>query len=219
MITGLLALGVAQVKSRRTQEVIGYVYTESNDVGQLQRWLLYRNPENDFELGPPPDHMVGWTLREWQANVPSLWRGRSYYVWAQNKLYLYGGTYDGITWTRIPPASRLPKPTYPEVGDGPLQLDPTGGKLLDVVDPARGAHGIAFCVGGLAQESSDEYWMLPAQFQPAGKSARVAISVGQQDAKDLEQFVQVANRSWGPGGAFVITGCINHEGTAAPAFP
>ncbi|MDC0746718.1 hypothetical protein [Polyangium mundeleinium] len=209
--TGLLDLGAAEVVDRTTGELLGYVFTLASGKGQLQRWLLFRDPRNELEIRPPPASMASFTLADWQAQVPSLWRPNGYYVWAQADVYPHGET-----WTQIPPASALPEPSFPERPGSNYQLDYTGGKVIDVLQ--EDWRGSAYVVRGLSQTSSIEYWSLPARYRPAG-STRAVVSVGTEEATSLDAFVRLANTSWGPGCKFVITGCLNHHGTAAPFAP
>lgn len=215
--TGQLDLGLAQITRRNGTEVIGYVYTVPSGKGQLQRWLLFCNPDNSFDIKPPPKDMSSWTLGDFQANVPKLWRPNAYYVWAQADLYRQGQTYNGVTWTQIPPAANLPAPTYPDVSGASFQLDPTGCRVIDISGNAL--TGMAYTVGGISDTSSVEYWMLPSGFQPAGASASAGVSVGAQSATSLQDFVTTANRSFSAGAAFAITGCVNYTGQRAPAHP
>jgi hypothetical protein len=217
MSTGLLQLGAVQVFSRGTEEVIGYAYTVESGAGQLQRWLLYRNPHNAFEIKPPPASMAGWTLSDWQAEVPRLWRPGSFYVWAQADIYQHGGTYGELTWTRIPPDSKLPLPSYPPVTKGPFQLDPTGFRVLEVRQES--SIGLAYSIGGLEDDLSAEYWMLPAGFQPAGAGREAEIALGAEEARSLDGFIDAANQRWSAGCLFVITGCVNRRGETAPGAP
>jgi hypothetical protein len=218
MSTGPLQPGLVQVASRETGEVVGYAYTVENGAGQLQRWLLYGNPHNSFEVKPPPASMAGWTLAQWQAEVPRLWRPGSFYVWAQADVYQHGGTYHGRTWTQIPAAAALPPETYPPGSKGPFQLDPTGFRVLDVRQATLS--GLAYSIGGLEDAASVEYWMLPAGYQPAGGGDRAAgIAGGTEQATSLDDFIGAANQRWGSGCLFVIVGCVNHHGTAPPGAP
>ena len=121
-----------------------------------------------------------------------------------------------MTWTQIPRAGALPPVRYPEVEGADLQLDPMGGKVLEVFQ--EGCCGVVFTVGSLMDASNAEYWMLPAGYQPTG-SAASKVAVGTEDAKSLQDFIDVANRSWGPGCALVITGCVNYRGETAPRAP
>jgi hypothetical protein len=216
--TGLLDLGVAEVADRRTGELLGYVFTEASGKGQLQRWLLFRHPQNEFEVRLPPAsaNMTNWSLAEWQARVPSLWQPNGYYVWAQADVYRHGETYDGVTWTEVPKAASLPSPTFPERPGSKYQLDYLEGKLIDV---RQGDWlGRAYVVRGLTVESGIEYWSLPAQYQAAG-SARTSVAVGAGEATSLDAFVDITNRTWAAGCTFLITGCLNYHGTAAPFSP
>ncbi|KYF94197.1 hypothetical protein BE20_07170 [Sorangium cellulosum] len=195
--------------------MIGYAYTVENGLGQLQRWLLYRDPQNEFVVGPPPASMRDWSLADWQEGVKRLWRPGSYYVWAQADLYRHGGTYHGVTWHRIPAADRLPPPTfYPSA---PRQLDP-GGRIIEVRQSLK-VHGLAFSVRGLADASSVEYWLLPEAYQPAGRAAPATISVGARQASSLAAFIDVANQSWASGCTLAITGCVNHHQQIPPVKP
>ncbi|MDI1442462.1 hypothetical protein [Polyangium sp. 6x1] len=214
--TGLLDLGAAEIVDRRTGELLGYAFTVAHGKGQLQRWLLFRHPQNELEIRPPPAAMANWSLADWQASVPGLWRPNGFYVWAQADVYQQGGTYDGVTWTQLPPASRLPKPTFPERPGSNYQLDWTG-KVADVLQ--EDWRGRAFVVRGLTQASSIEYWSLPARYQPAGNTRTAAVAVGVEEASSLDVFVEECNRTWSSGGTFVITGCINYHGPAAPFAP
>src|SRR5262245_35517668 len=74
IVTGPLRLGAAQVYSRDTGELIGYAFAEAHGGGQLQRWVLYRSPQNSFDIRRPPANMESWTVSDWQANVAGLWR-------------------------------------------------------------------------------------------------------------------------------------------------
>ncbi|WP_437667288.1 hypothetical protein [Sorangium sp. So ce1182] len=215
MLKGQLALGAVQIVNAGSDEVIGYAYTVENGLGQLQRWLLHRDPQNEFVVRPPPASMLGWSLADWQAGVKSLWQPGSYYVWAQADLYRHGGTYNGVTWTRLPAASKLPPPTY--YPSAPRQLDPDG-RIIELRQLQR-ALGLAFAVRGLADASSIEYWLLPEAYEPAGRSVSAAISVGARQAGSLDAFIDVANQSWAPGCTFAITGCVNHHLQTPPTRP
>lgn len=214
--TGLLDLGATEIVERRTGELLGYAFTVESGKGQLQRWLLFRHPQNELEIRPPAASMANWSLADWQANVPSLWRPNGFYVWAQADVYRHGESNTDVTWTVIPAASDLPKPTFPERPGGNYQLDYTG-KVIDVLQ--ENWRGRAFVVRGLTQESSIEYWSLPARYQPAGSMGATAVSVGQEEASSLASFVEHCNRTWSSGSAFVITGCVNHHAAAAPFAP
>ncbi|WP_437819081.1 hypothetical protein [Sorangium sp. So ce1078] len=209
--TGQLTMGAVQIVSKDSSEVIGHAYTVANGGGQLQRWLLYRNPQNAFDVRPPPASTAGLSLEEWKSKVPGLWRPGSYYVFAQADLYRYGETHDGETWTRIPPASRLPPPSYYPAG--PRQLDPDG-RILDVLQ--GNFRGLAFSVLGLSNPNSVEYWMLPSAYVPAGGGATARVATGARAASSLQAFVDTANQSWAPGCTFAITGCVNYRGDKPP---
>lgn len=215
--TSLLDLGAAEVVDRQTGDLLGYVFTEANGNGQLQRWILFRNPQNELEIRPPPTSMAHWSLADWKAGVPALWRPNGFYVWAQADMYVHGGTYNGATWSQIPPASRLPEPSFPERPGSNYQLDYTGGKVLDVLQNDWRGH--AYVVRGLSQESSIEYWSLPASYQPAGNARAASVSVGLGNASSLDAFIDLANASFGAGCTFVITGCLNYHGSAVPFSP
>lgn len=215
-ITGQLAPGATQIISTEDGELIGYAYTEATPTGQLQRWILYRNPQNAFEVRPPSPAMASWSLGDWKASVPSLWKPGSFYVRAKADVYHHGETYGGVQWTQIPPASQLPDPSYPEGSGDPHQLDPVGGKVIQVSQ--GGDSGFAFTLDGLLDSSSAEYWMLPASFKAAGGSSTAAITKGSEDARSLDQFIDLANQSFGPGSQFVITGCVNYNGAQPPAM-
>ncbi|WP_437303848.1 hypothetical protein [Sorangium sp. So ce388] len=238
---GLLQSGAVQVVNPKNRQVIGYAFSVETERGQLQRWILFEHPHNTLDIEPPPEHMARWSLSDWRSNVAALWRPGSFYVWAQADVYRYGEAREQQKWAKIPPASRLPAPTYPDVGFSDFQLDPTGGRLLEVLQLRAGgvvlapnepleaagarlngampleARGLAFAVNGLLDPASTEYWMLPAAYEPAGKSAAVAIKTGTQKAGSLQEFIDVANQGWSPGSTFVITGCVNYRGDTVPA--
>jgi hypothetical protein len=215
-ISGLLKLGAAEVIDSKTGDRVGYVYTTAHGKGQTQRWLLYQNPQNYFEIRPPPDGMATWTLEMWQSRVPGLWQPNAYYVWAQADVYEYGQTYDDVLWTRIPLVDELPKPTFLEIPGTNYQLDYLNGKLIDLRQPD--ARGYAYVVRGLVEESSIEYWLLPEHYQPGG-SIRTTVATGNATASSLEEFVAHCQPRWLPGTAFVITGCLNYHNVDAPFAP
>ncbi|MDC3955179.1 hypothetical protein [Polyangium jinanense] len=214
--TGLLDLGASEIVDRNTGELLGYAFTVESGKGQLQRWLLFRHPQNELEIRPPAPAMATWSLADWQANVPSLWRPNGFYVWAQADVYRHGETYDGVTWAQIPSVSQLPKPTFPELPGSNYQLDYTG-KVADVLQ--ENWRGRAFVVRGLTQASSIEYWSLPARYQPAGSRGTTTVTVGTEEASSLDAFVEHSNRTWSTGSTFVITGCANYHGSATPFAP
>lgn len=214
--TGLLKLGLVRAVARGTGELIGHAFTIENGRGQLQRWLLYRSPQNDFEIHPPPADKAYWTLSDFQANVHELWRPGAHYVWAQADVYQHGGTYDGLTWTRIPPEGSLPDPTYPPL-PGELQLDPTPNNVLQVLQET--ATGLAYSIGGLGDAASVEYWLLSSGFQPAGGASSAAITPGTGSVGSLQSFLDSANELWGEGARLVITGCVNYTGEQPPSSP
>jgi hypothetical protein len=214
-MTGPLQLGAVQVVSP-TGEVIGFAFTTASGKGQMQRWLLYKDPGNALEVRPPPADKAGWTLADWQANVPSLWKPNSYYVWAQADVYEYGVTYGNHRWTTIP--SNLPQATYPKVpGLEPhAQLDPDPWKLIFVKQLM--VQGLVFTDGGMRHPSNVEYWMLPSGYKGAGATA-ASVATSTEDVRSLEGFVGAANQSWGAGCSFVVIGCINYTGEIAHAAP
>jgi len=160
--------------------------------------------------------MAQWSLEDWQRQVPSLWRPNGFYVWAQADVYEFGGTYGGVAWTRIPSADDLPKPSFPDRPGGSFQLDYLDGKLIDVRQ--EDGRGYAYVVRSIEEESSIEYWSLPTRYQPAG-ATRTDVVVGNEPATSLEGFVAHCQPSWAAGATFVITGCLNHHGAAAPFAP
>lgn len=213
--TGQLDLGVAEVTRQGTGEVIGYVYTVESGKGQLQRWLLLQNPGNSFEMRPPPESMKGMSLSDWQAEVASRWTSGATYVRAQADVYRHG---DGTnsTWTKIPLEGDLPLPTYPPTAGAPFQLDYTRTHALDIVQGVY--RGLAYSINGVKDLGNAEYWSLPAGFHPAGMSAVASVSPSSVSATSLQQFLNEANKSFGPGSAFVIIGCVNYKGAAPPAM-
>jgi len=232
MLNGQLSTGLVQVVAPGTGEVLGYAYTVPNGGGQLQRWLLYRNPQNTFDVVAPPAEMARWTLADWKANVPSLWRPDAYYVWAQADTYEYGRTYrheyDGghyeTQWDQIP--ADLPAANYPSEGSR-YQLDPTGWNVINVLQWASNLWGMAWAEDGLRDAAAAptgrarnrEYWFLPAGFQPAGGDRRTSVAVGTLEAGSLDRFVDLARQRWAPGAVLTITGCCNYFNAEPPAMP
>ncbi len=214
--TGLLDLGAAEVVDRNTGELLGYVFTVPSGAGQLQRWLLFRNPKNELEIRPPPAAMAQWSLDVWQKHVVGMWKPNGYYVWAQADVYKYDGIYGGVKWRAIPTASHLPTASFPERPGGSYQLDYLDGKVFDVRQ--NEIVGRAYVVRGISDESSIEYWSLPARYQPAGK-VHAAVSVGTETAASLDGFVEQCQASWSVDATFIITGCLNYHGSAAPFAP
>lgn len=224
MPNGQLSTGLVQVVAPATRELLGYAYTEATEGGQLQRWLLYRDPQNTFDIVAPPAEMARWTLADWRGSVPALWRPGAFYVWALTTVYEYGQIYNGVRWDRIP--DPLPAPRYPEQGDS-FQLDPTGYHVINVLQWVSDQWGMAYTSGGLrdaaaASEGTGqnvEYWFLPAGFRPAGGAGRTSIAVGTLRADNLQGFVALANERWGLGAVFAITGCKNYVNDVPPAEP
>jgi hypothetical protein len=214
--TGQLALGLVQAVERGTGALIGYAFTVANERGQLQRWLLHRPPHNDFEIHPPPPDKAGWTLADFQASVPLLWKPGSYYVWAQADLYRHGGTYNGVTWTHLPAAGAVPEPTYPPV-PGDLQLDPTPNKPVSAFQET--SVGLVYSMGGLENASSVEYWVLSPGFQPAGGASNVVVTAGTATVPSFQGFLDAASRLWSQGSVLAVTGCVNYTGVKAPTTP
>lgn len=225
MFNGQLATGLVQVVAPGTGELLGYVHTEAIEGGQIQRWLLYRNPQNTFDLVTPPEDKARWSLTDWQANVRLLWRPDTFYVWAQTTVYEYGHTYNGVAWDKIP--SKLPEPSYPKTIGDVFQLDPTGMHPISVLQWATNVWGMAWAEDGLCDAAvtpsgrakNREYWLLPAGFQPAGGAGRTSISVGSLRCESLNQFVALSNERWSPGSIFAITGCANYFNDVPPAEP
>lgn len=217
-MTGPLRAGAVQVFSASTGELLGYAFTVDSGRGQTQRWLLFKDPQNALDIRPPTEAMARWTLAEWQSNVARLWRPNSFYVRAQADLYQYGGTYGGVTWTTIPRELPL-KGTHPTaLGKGAIfQLDPTPWKALELHQ--GDLRGPVFTVGGMKDASNVEYWMLPANFQPAGGASATKVVMGSEDVRSLDGFVDMANQGWAPGSSFAVIGCLNYTGSAAPATP
>lgn len=216
MTPGLLAHGVAEIVDCKTLEVLGYVYTVADGQGQLQRWLLFQNPKNEFQIRAPSAEMSRWTLDDWQRHVSESWRPHSFYVWAQADVYEYGGTYGGTTWQQIPTAEKLPDASFPDRPGSNFQLDYMDGRIIDVLQDDR--LGWAYVVRGLAHESSIEYWALPARYEPAGK-ATTAVSLSKDGVGSLDEFVARCQSSWTSGSTFIVTGCLNYTGESAPFAP
>ncbi|WP_433931670.1 hypothetical protein AB3662_45285 [Sorangium cellulosum] len=218
MITsGHLKIGAVEIVARGTGKQLGFAYTVPVNGGQQQRWLLHGDPQNAFDIKPPPAAMASLSLAQWQAQVPALWKPGSLYVWAHASVYRHGEVHDGVSWTKIPPASQLPKAKFFGGNEDDLQLDPGGARVIDVLQGAF--RGFAFSNGGVHDPGSVEYWALPADMLPGGTGAPLGVAPGTKEATSLQQFVEVANGAWGPGSAFVITGCTNYRGDRAPAAP
>jgi hypothetical protein len=217
-LTGPLQHGAATVLDPATGELLGYAFTEAKDAGQRQRWLLHRHPRNSLSIGAAPTEMAAWTLSDWKANVPELWRPGSYYVRAQADVYSFGATHDNRVWDHLPDDYLLPKPTYP-ADDDPFQFDPIG-TLVGLSGLDHAPRGLIFVAGQLDAASNAEYWLLFPGFTPAAGSARVTATSGTIEAPDLRAFVGVANRSWTAGATLAITGCRNfHDVTGAGTLP
>ncbi|WP_437570128.1 hypothetical protein [Sorangium sp. So ce542] len=236
--TGQLQLGLTEVYAPGTNTVIGYAFTEQSGAGQLQRWILFDDPENALEVRKPSAQspITATTLGEWRDQVGRLvrqrWQPDWRYVWAQADVYSHGGTSGSDaatwTWTQIPPASRMPMPTYPDVDADCAQLDPDC-KALEIVQNAiRGlvytSPALASARASASSASTVEYWLLLDEYAPAGglKPTTVGAAGGRHvtltddPALALQKFIDLANASWKPGCAFVITGCVNHTGQFAP---
>jgi hypothetical protein len=214
--TGLLALGATEIIDHNTQELLGHAYTIAHGQGQLQRWLLFRHPENELAVRSPSEEMAKWTLEDWQNHVENLWQPDGYYVWAQADVYEYEGTYDGVTWSQIPSADQLPAASFPERPGSDFQLDYLDGRIIELFQDDR--RGQAYVVRGLSEASSIEYWHLPARFEPAGM-ARTRVTRGREIVGSLHGFVEKCQPYWSSGSKFVITGCLNHHARSAPYAP
>jgi len=210
--TGPLETGVTRIVDPTTQDELGYVYTEISGAGQLQRWMLYRNPQNSLETQAAPPSMSNFTLADWQQFVTQNWQPDYFYIRAQTTVYLQGQTYDGVTWTHIPPS--LPSPVYPS-GFSDYQLDFTLVALEVFRDKWRGR---VYAEGIITEPSSKEYWSLPSGFLPAGKTAQLRVGAGEGSTPTRDAFIALANETFGPGSAFVITGCVNYQGAAPPGI-
>lgn len=217
---GLLDLGVSEVVNRTTGKLIGYAFTEPNGKGFFERWLLFENPNNDFEVRSAPAHMASWSLGDWQEKVAQLWQPESYYVWAQADVYRYGETYDGVKWTEIPPATHLPSPSFPERPGVDFQLDygdqcvqHCARGIIDVVQHDKCGHG--FVIRGLSQETSVEFWTLSVG-DASVCEPRNFISEGAIQAESLDAFVNLANSKWREESVFIITACVNYHGKLPP---
>lgn len=215
-ISGLLALGTSEVVDAKTHELLGYAFAHAHGKGQLQRWILFRNPKNQFEIRPPSETMIQWSLEDWQKHVVDLWRPNAYYVRAQADVYEYGETYNDVTWKNLPTGENLPKPSFPDIPGSSFQLDYLDGRLLEVKQEDR--VGLAYVVRGLDSESSIEYWVLPARYKPAGPNI-TTISVGNTEAAALDQFVAQCQSAWTSGATLVVTGCLNYNGETPPFAP
>lgn len=221
MVTGQLSLGVVKVVDPANGDLLGYAFTEISGAGQLQRWLLHRDPLNALEIAPAPEEMRGWSLSDWRSKVPSLWRKNAYYVWAQTDVYEYGKEYFETVWDTFP--RDLPMATYYQKS-GNFQLDPTG-LLPEIRQSDSTEPGIVYVESGLAaalksasgRANSCEYWYLPPGFLPAGAGARTVISPGSaSSAEGKSGFREMVSRRWGPGSVFAITGCTNYVGELPP---
>ncbi|XXX78721.1 hypothetical protein WMF30_08085 [Sorangium sp. So ce134] len=221
---------VRVVKSVNGQEKeIGYAFTvETGNGGQLQRWLLYEDPKNEFEIRPASNKMDGWTtLQHWQTFVNNTlrpkWSADSIYIWAQSNVYLPGGTYNGVVWGNgIPLASLLPPPTYHAVYGTNVQTDHTAPFAIEIRQVGIQKSvlcGLTFTAGSLANPSSVEYWVLSPSYQAAGApdaNSVTSIKTGTGFADTLDDFIALANQSWTSNSRFVITGCINFRHPDGP---
>ena len=163
-IMGQLQPGVVKIVKPGTDSVIGYAFTiEDGNGGQLQRWLLHENPNNEFEIKPAPS-MASFTLSDWQAKVRAEpWTANSIYVWAQADVYVNDGT--ATSWNKIPAASELPDANFPPCEDN-LQTEYRVGGALKIQQ--NGCEGLLFTIGNMSGRSSVEYWMLPSSYEAAG---------------------------------------------------
>lgn len=228
--TGQLQLGLTEVYAPGTNTVIGYAFTEQSGKGQLQRWLLFRSPGNALDVRKPSPEalMTAGSLADWRRQVEQRWQQGCIYVWAQADVYSHGETSgsgtSAWTWTQLPPASKMPSPTYPAVDAEHAQLDPD----CRAHEVAQGScRGLVFTrdTGSIKAHSTVEYWLLPDQYEPAGglKSVTVGaaggsdVTLSEDPAQALQQFIDLSSGSWRPGCAFVITGCVNYTGQSAPA--
>ena len=213
---GLLGLGVSEVVAPSTDKLIGYAFAEPNGKGILERWLLFTNPRNDFEVRRASQPVASWSLEDWQEKISQLWQPGAYYVWAQADVYRYGETYNGVTWTEIPPSKGLPPPSFPNRSGASFQLDWNECSFPCVRQGDLCGYG--YVIDGLTKGSSVEYWLLPADYVPAAAPTSIAPSLTCL-AGSLDEFVQLTNKSWQPGATFCITGCINYKGNAPPLVP
>lgn len=205
-LAGQLQLGTVTVLDPSTRELLGYAFTVPHGAGQLQRWILYRNPQNSLRIEAPPATMAAWSLDDWKTAVPKLWRPGAYYVRAQADLYAFGQTYGNRRWDTLPPSFMLPAPTFPK-DDDDFQLDPHG-KLIWWLNGERRL-GLVFVHGKLDGDGSIEYWLLLSGYSPAGGSAPMVVAESTEVAPDLASFLPVASQSWAPGAVLAITGCRN----------
>jgi hypothetical protein len=205
-LAGQLQLGTVTVLDPNSKELLGYAFTEPHGAGQLQRWILYRHPQNSMMIASPPANMAEWSLDDWKTAVPQLWRPGSYYVRAQADLYGFGRTYGDRRWDELPPSFLLPKPTYP-ADDEEFQLDPHG-RLIWWLNGGQRL-GQVFVHGKLDGEASVEYWLLLPGYAPAGGAASMVVAESTEMAPDVDAFLRVATPSWAAGAVLAITGCRN----------
>lgn len=183
-LTGPVGSGVIRVIAG-TRTVLGYAHTapRSDGPGQLQRWLLYADPLNDFEVEEEAE-MGSLELGTWRERVSTteanggLWRSGSYYIKACVDLYRHGESRAGHDWTTIP-SPPPPSPPFPEpcdVSAGGRQVDPGGGKILQRRPGQRVFEGHVFSTASVNASESTEHWYLPDGFEPAG-SAGLTTSI------------------------------------------
>ncbi|WP_437504205.1 hypothetical protein [Sorangium sp. So ce1099] len=221
----LLPAGVVDIIDPSTAKVIGSAYTETTSTGQLQRWLLHRSPQNNFQVQLRPGGNALHTLACWRSYVaaPNNWSQGSIYVWAKADVYEYGGTYNGQKWNKIPPAPALPLPTYFDQNAASAQLDQIWSKYIDLrqVDVNKQIlRGLGFVQGALTDATSVEYWFLPAGYQSTSGFRAIQGKKGPMSPiRSLDGFVAAANNLWCAGSQLLIVGCLNHHGSTPPALP
>jgi hypothetical protein len=213
IITGPLQPGVARIVNPETKEELGFVFTEANEGGQIQRWLLYQDPQNSLETTPAPAPMVGFDLAAWQAFVITHWSPGNIYVRAQANVYFQGQTYGGVIWNQIPARPQLPMPVFPG-SPNMFQVD-FSVQGIEIIQDRW--HGRVFAEGRVDEPTSIEYWSLPTGYQAAGLTAQIRIRATPEAVPTLDVFIELANQNFGPGSAFVITGCANYQGDVPPA--
>ncbi|MEZ4302745.1 MAG: hypothetical protein R3B70_47925, partial [Polyangiaceae bacterium] len=172
-LTGPVSVGVVGVESA-AGDPLGHCHVVSRDGGgQVERWLLYEDPLNDFRLVPSRE-MASMTLEEWTraATTPrsqgGWWEAGAYYIKASADVYFHGEDKASHDWRTIPYPP--PDPSGVSVAStlDPDQVDPGGGKVSQLLDDGSLFEGHVFSTASVEAPQSIEYWYLPQGFVEAG---------------------------------------------------
>ncbi len=198
---------------------LGLARIEAVSDGQIERWMLFANPMDDFQI-----HSAGqrdaWDTATWNAHVKAQWdQGKvAYYVRARSRMYTYEDWRRGIPFP-LPDAPNpldargkgisLSAPTR-QIDDGAqiTQLRKLCGYVasvkLDGTTPSA----------SLEEPISVELWMTSPDFVAAGEAQGPVTllephPVFEQGQITPKAFVELAQGHWAPGATFTITGCAN----------